>query len=207
MFRIALVLLVAAAPAVQDPPRPAIDKAMIAKFRSLTPEQKARLKERVEALRQLSPVERRRLAENLEKFRALAPERQKAMREKLEKMDPEERRKAVELAQGFFRWMNARYEEPNFPRAPFFRWIAAKRPEALNELKQLDPMARKDAFLKLAHEYRVVLIQQLRAHARRHGCITPEQFRELESEDFGKFWERAEALAPRGPSHRPPDKR
>ncbi|HEU4334721.1 MAG TPA: DUF3106 domain-containing protein [Candidatus Eisenbacteria bacterium] len=180
---------------------------MIAKFRSLTPEQKARLKERVDALRQLSPVERRRLADNLEKFRALAPERQKALREKLEKMDPEERRKAVELAQGFFRWMNARYEDPKFPRAPFFRWIAVQRPEALQELKQLDPMARKDAFLKLAHEYRVVLIQQLRAHARRHGCITPDQFGDLEAEDFGKFWERAEELGPRGPSHRPPAKR
>src|SRR5688500_6899065 len=124
MFRLALVILVAAAPAVQEPARPKIDKAMIAKFLSLTPEKKARLKERVEALKQLAPEERRRLRENFEKFRSLAPERQKALREKLEKMDPEERRKGVELAQGFFRWMNARYGEPKFPRAPFFRWVA-----------------------------------------------------------------------------------
>src|SRR5688500_7583377 len=98
MFRLAFLFLLAAAPAVQDKPR--IDKALIEKFRALTPEQKARLRDRVEALRQMSPAERRRLAENLEKFRALAPERQKAMRERLEKMTPEERKKSVELAAG-----------------------------------------------------------------------------------------------------------
>src|SRR5688572_26932707 len=108
MFALALLIAAAAAPADQDAARPTIDKALIEKFRALTPEQKARLKERVESLRKLSPTERHRLAENLDKFRALAPERQKVVRERLEKMSPEERRKAVEVAAGFFRWMNAR---------------------------------------------------------------------------------------------------
>ena len=71
-----LLGLVAAVAPSQDHARPAIDKALVEKFRALTPEQKARLRERVEALRKLTPAERRRLTENLDKFRALAPERQ-----------------------------------------------------------------------------------------------------------------------------------
>ncbi len=213
MLRLVLLCLVAAVPAAQEKDRPPIDRALVEKFKALTPEQKARLQERVEALRRLSPVERRRLVENLEKFRALEPERQKALRERLEKMDPEERRKAVELAAGFFRWMNARYGEPKFPRGAFFRWLSAKRPEALEEMKGLDPLARKDAFLKLAHEYRVIRIQQLRQHAKRHGCVSAEDVQALEGEDFGAFWEGAEKLARRCPNAskppgpRPSDKR
>jgi hypothetical protein len=213
MIRLALLCVLAAVPADQEPARPHIDKTLIEKFKALTPEQKARLKERVEALRRLPPAERRRLAENLEKFRALAPERQKALKERAEKMDPEERRKAVQLASGFFRWMNSRYGELRFPRAPFFRWVAAKRPEAFAELKGLEPLPRKDAFLRLAHEYRVVRLQQLSQHARRHGCITAGDVAALEAEDFGKFWEAAETLSRRcpnagkAPGPRPPDKR
>lgn len=211
MLRLAILLGLACAPAAQDQPaRPAIDRALLEKFRGLTPEQKARLRERVEAVRKLSPEERHRLIENLERFRSLAPERQKALRERLEKMDPDERRRQADLATGFFRWMQARYGPVRFPRQGFFRWVALRRPEALEELKALEPLPRKDAFLKLAHEYRVVLIQQLRQHARRHGCITTEQLQALEAEDFGPFWEGAEKLAracPNAPKRQAPPRK
>lgn len=212
MLRLALLVAVAAGPAVQESPRP-IDKALVEKFRALTPQQKARLKERVEALRQLSPAERRRLAENLDKFRALAPERQKAMRERLEKMDPEERRKAVELAAGFFRWMQARYGTVRFPRQAFFRWAAARRAPVFQGLKDLEPGPRIDALLRLAHEYRTVVSQQLRQHARRHGCVTPDEVQALDDLTFEEFWEGAEGIgrrcpkAPKGPPQPPPQKR
>jgi hypothetical protein len=203
MIRLALLLLVAAAPAVQES-RPAIDKALVEKFRALTPQQKARLKERVEALRQLSPGERRRLAENLEKFRALAPERQKAMRERLEKMDPEDRRKAVELAAGFFRWMQARYGPVRFPRQAFFRWAAARRAPVFQGLKDLEAGPRIDALLKLAHEYRPVHSQQLRQHARRHKCLTQEEVQALDDLTFERFWEDARCPQPKAPLPQPP---
>ena len=192
-MRIALLCLVAAAPAVQQ----RIDPALVEKFRTLTPEQKTKLRERVEALKKLTPEERRRLTENLDKYRALAPERQKAVRERMEKMNPDERKRAAELATGFFRWMNARYGEVRFPRSAFFRWTAARHPAAIEELKELDPLARKDAFLRLAHDYRVFRLQQIRMHARRHGCAAAEELKALEDEDFGRFWEAAEKLGRR----------
>lgn len=214
MFRLlALACLAAAAPAVQEKPRPPIDKALIEKFRALTPEQKARLKERVEALRQLSPGERRRLAENLEKFQSLPPERQKAMREKLQTMSPEDRKRAAELAHGFFRWMQARYGQVRFPRAAFFRWAAVKRTAAFEGLKDLEPGPRTDALLRLAHEYRGVVLLQLRQHAKRHGCYSEEDVRAVEDQNFGDFWEAAETLgrrcpkAPPRPAPRPQEKR
>jgi hypothetical protein len=200
MLRLALIFLVAAAPAVQEKPRPPIDKALIERFRSLTPEQKARLKERVESLRQLPPAERVRLAENLEKFRALAPERQKALRERVEKMDPEERRKSAELAAGFFRWMRARYGQVRFPRQAFFRWAAARRTPVFQGLKDLDPGPRTDALLRLAHDYRTVLTQQMRQHSRRHGCVPENEIQSLEELNFGEFWEAAEQIKSRCPS-------
>jgi hypothetical protein len=205
VLSIALLCLATVAPDVQD--RPRIDPALVERFRALTPEQKLRLKERVEALRKLSPEERRRLTENLDKFRAMAPERQKALRERMEKMNPDERKRAAELATGFFRWMNARYGEVRFPRSAFFRWTAARKPEAFEELKALDPLARTDAFLKLAHEYRVVRLQQLHQHARRHRCATPAELKSLEDEDFGTFWEAAEKFVRRcSPKPPPPPK-
>jgi len=206
MVRLAILLALACVAGTQESPRPRIDRALLEKFHKLTPEQKARLKERVEAVRKLAPEERRRLIENLEKFHSLAPERQKVLRDRLEKMEPDERRRQAELATGFFRWMQARYGAVRFPRQGFFRWVALRRPEAFEELKSLEPLPRKDAFLRLAHEYRVFLIQQFRQHERRHGCVTAEQIQALEAEDFGPFWEGAERLgracssAPKRPS-------
>src|SRR5262245_18584263 len=184
MFRLALLCFLAAAPAVQEADRPHVDKALVEKFRALTPEQKSRLKERVEALRRLPPAERRRLAENLDKFHALAPERQKAVREHVEKMDPEERRQAVELASGFFRWMNARYGPVKFPRQTFFRWAAARRTADFQGLKDLEPGPRIDALLRLAHDYRMTVTQQLRQHVRRHGCVPEQRVQALDEFSF-----------------------
>ena len=213
MLRIALLIAAAVAPADQETARPSIDKSLIEKFKALTPEQKARLKERVESLRKLSPTERRRLAENLDKFRALAPEHQKVVRERLEKMDPEDRKKAVELAAGFFRWMNARYGQVKFPRQAFFRWAAAKRTAEFQGLKDLEPGPRIDALLRLAHDYRMTVTQQLRQHAKRHGCVPESRVEALGELSFDEFWEGAESIgrecpkAPRGPSPRLQDKR
>jgi len=208
MILIALLGLFAA---VQDDARPAIDKALVERFRALSPEQKARLREKVETLRKLTPAERRRLAENLDKYRALAPERQKAVRERLEKMTPEDRRKAVELASGFFRWLNARYGPIHFPRQAFFRWAAARRSVAFQGLKDLEPGPRIDALLRLAHEYRAAVTLQLRQHARRHGCAPPEQAQALEDLTFEDFWKEADSLSRRcpksAPGPRPAEKR
>ena|SRR5688572_556915 len=206
-----LVALFGLLVANQESPRPAIDKALVERFRSLTPEQKARLREKVEALRKLTPAERRRLAENLDKFRALAPERQKAVRDRLEKMSPEERRQAMELAAGFFRWMNARYGQIQFPRQAFFRWAAARRAREFQGLKDLEPGPRIDALLRLAHEYRAAHAQQLRQHARRHGCAAPESLQSLDDLTFEDFWREADAVVRRcpktAPAPRPADKR
>lgn len=193
MFRIALMIAAALLPA-QEKPRPGVDRALVEKFKALTPEQKARLRERVEALKRLSSTERGRLAENLDKFRALAPERQKAVREKLEKMSPEERKKAVELASGFFRWMNARYGPVPFPRQAFFKWAAVRRPQEFQGLKDLEPGPRVDALLRLALEYRTAVSLQLRQHARRHGCATAEETQQLDEAAFEVFWERADQV-------------
>ena len=213
MFRIALLCILAAAPAVQESDRAPVDKAMVEKFRALTPDQKARLKERVEALRKLPPAERRRLAENLDKFRALAPERQKAVKERAEKMDPEERKKAVEVASGFFRWMNARYGPVKFPRQAFFRWAAARRTAEFQGLKDLEPGPRIDALLRLAHDYRTTVTQQLRQHAKRHSCDPEQRVQALDDLSFETFWDEAEAIgrkcakAPKVPAPKPQEKR
>lgn len=213
MLGIALLIAAAVAPSDQDSARPNVDKALIEKFRALTPEQKARLKERVEALRKLSPTERHRLSENLDKFRALAPERQKVVRERLEKMSPEERRKTVELAAGFFRWMNARYGPVKFPRQAFFRWAAAKRTAEFQGLKDLEPGPRVDALLRLAHDYRTTVTQQLRQHVLRHGCDPDSRAASLDDKAFEDFWVEAEDIgrkcpkAPKVPAPKSQDKR
>jgi len=181
--------------AAQEESKPKIDRALVERFRLLKPDQKEQLRKRLDAVKKLTPEERRRLHENLERFRALSKERQKALRERLEKMTPDERKQTAELATGFFRWMQARYGEVRFPRQAFFRWAAARRPEALEEMKGLEPGPRKDAFLKLAHEFREFLIQQLRQHARRHACVSASQLQGLEAEDFGAFWPAAEQLS------------
>ena len=200
MVGIAILILAVASPAMQEKPRPRIDKALVEKFRALSPEQKARLKERVEALRQVAPAERRRLLENLDKFRSLTPDRQKAVRERLETMTPEDRKRAAELAHGFFRWMQARYGQVRFPRQAFFRWAASRRAEAFEGLKDLEAGPRTDALLRLAHEYRGVVMQQHLQHSRRHRCYSADDVQALEEQNFGEFWEGAETLARRCPN-------
>ena len=126
-------------------------------------------------------------------------------------MSPEERRQAVELAAGFFRWMNARYGQVHFPRQAFFRWAAARRAPAFQGLKDLEPGPRIDVLLRLAHEYRVALALQIRQHVRRHGCASAEQVEALDDLTFEDFWKEAESLNRRcpkaAPGPRPADKR
>lgn len=207
MIRIALLAVVAALPAVQEKERPAIDRELVEKFRALTPEQKERLRRRVEALREMAPGERRRLAENLDRFRSMPADRQKAVRDRLEKMTPEERRRANEIAHGFFRRINARYGPVRFPRGPFFRWAATRRAEVFEGLKDLGEGPRADALLKLSHEYHGVFQAQLRQHARRHACVPEEDAKVLEDLTFADYWAAAEALqklCPNAPKRAPP---
>lgn len=206
MIRIALLAVVATLPAVQERERPAIDRELVEKFRALTPEQKERLRRKVEALRSLAPGERRRLSENLDRFRSMPAERQKAVRERLDKMTAEDRKRANEIAHGFFRRMHARYGPVKFPRGPFFKWAATRRADVFEGLKDLEEGPRADALLKLAHEYRGVVQAQHRQHARRHGCVTQEEAQALEDLPFADFWAAAEALQKRCPNvpKRPP---
>jgi hypothetical protein len=209
MIRLVLIVAVAGLPILQEQEKEAapIDPALVEKFRALSPEQKERLRRRVEALREIAPGERRRLQENLDRFRSMPPERQKAVRERLAKMSPEELRRANEIAHGFFRRMHARYGPVRFPRGAFFRWAAGRKAAEFETLKDLDDGSRADALLKLAHEYRGVLQGQVRQHARRHGCYTEKQAQDLEDLAFGDFWGEAEKLqksCPNAPKRPPP---
>ncbi|MDP1707521.1 MAG: DUF3106 domain-containing protein [Gammaproteobacteria bacterium] len=65
------------------------------RWKSMTPEQRARARERYEHFKQLSPEEQARIRERYEHFNQLPPEQQEELREQWNKMSPEERRKAL----------------------------------------------------------------------------------------------------------------
>ncbi len=165
-------------------------RARLSRFRKLAPEQKQKLRERVEQLKGLAPEERRRLGENLRRFREMPAPEQKRLREKLEKLPFEERRAMVELGAGFFRWAHQQGYADGFPRDVFFAWLkSARRPE-MERLRAMGPGDRKDAFLRLFHEFRNDRLKQFVDHARRHGCVGDEEIRRLRDLPVRDFWPR-----------------
>ncbi|MBI4564896.1 MAG: DUF3106 domain-containing protein [Planctomycetes bacterium] len=200
----ALAVAGRAGPAQEDrPSAPRVHRSLLERFKKLTPAQKERLRERLEIIKKMTPEERRRLRENLRRFRELPPARRRRIVERFEKMTPEERRRAIELASGFFRWMHGRFGVDRFPRRAFFGWMRARHRDALEKLKQLEPGPRKDEFLKLAHEYRVFRLKQIRDHAGRHGCIQEKELQGLTEASFPEFWVDLERLSLQCPKRHP----
>ena len=201
-FLMLFVMLPATLGVAQDKPK--VTRPMVERFKKLTPEQKRRLGERLEAFRKLTPEERHRLKENLERFRKLPPEKQEKLRGIFEKMTPEEKVRASELASGFAKWSKARLGVDSFPRLLFFRWAGTHHAGRLEELKSLDERKRKDEFLRLAHEFREVVLKQVEEHAALHHCVGAADLAKLREESFGQFWSLAELLNRQCPKRKGP---
>jgi hypothetical protein len=76
-------------------PQTKAKQALIEKWKSLSPRERERLREKHQTLKKMSPEERRRLKENLNRFKNLPPEKQEKLREnwqRIKDLPLEERR-------------------------------------------------------------------------------------------------------------------
>lgn len=188
-----LALLAAAAGATQESAN--VEQRRLQAFRSLPPEEQARLLRRLEELKKLPPEERQRLRENLKKIKTMSPEEVRRVREKVRRLTPEEQKAYAELAAGFFRWAHRQGYAAGFPRGLFFTWLKNERPEKIEEIRALRPEIegvdpRVDAFVKLSYEFRDVMRTRTEEHLRRHRCSDPEDAAALREASPREFWPR-----------------
>lgn len=166
----------------------AVDPVALQKIRSLSPEDRARLKQRLDEVRKLPPAEKQRLEENLKKLKALGADEVRKLREKATQLSSEEKKEYHELASGFFRWTKRRQIDPHFPRGLFFTWLKRERPEELQTIRSLDPGNRVDAFVKLYIQFRNDILSRAEQHAARHRCAPVHEIRELRDSAPDELW-------------------
>lgn len=167
----------------------AVDPVKLQKVRNLSPEERAKLMARLEELKKLSPVERQRLQQNLSKIKALPAEEVRKLREKATQLSGEEKKEYAELASGFFKWTR-REVRKDFPRGLFFTWVKREHPAEMQRIRDMDPPARVDAFVKLYTEFRNDALTRAEQHAARHKCVSPEEIRELRDSAPEEIWPR-----------------
>ena len=168
-----------------------IDREKLELIRKMSPEERAKLKERLDQLKRLPAVEQGRLRDNLTKIKAMPAEEVRKLKEKATKLTPQEVKDYSELAAGFGRWAHRNAE--GFPRGIFFTWLKGEKPEKMEEIRSLEEgpaSPRVNEFIKLAYEFRGVLMGRTEQHAQKHKCATPEDVKSLRDASFSEFWPR-----------------
>lgn len=197
MIRVALLVLVAAIPIFGQ--EASLDSEALARWRGMSDEEKARLRERLQKLKDLPREERERLKQNLERLNQLPPEKREALHSKARQLSPEEKKQYAELAGSFFRWARMRDPETgrNFPRMLYFTWLKSEKPGKIEELKGMEPSARHREFTHLYVEFYQAVLRHTAEHVRRHGCLTAKELEDLRELPVPEFWPKARELAER----------
>lgn len=159
----------------------------------MSPEERAKLKSRLEEIKKLSTEERERLKENLKKIKAMPAEEVKKAADRAAKLTPQEHKEVTELASGFFKWSKRMGYTEGFPRGQFFQWLKREKPGKIEEIRNMDPGAgspRVDEFIRLYHEFRGVALARTEEHVRRHKCIPPAEVQALGDLGARDFWVR-----------------
>lgn len=187
-----LTALVCAAAVAQTS---SVDPSKLEVVRNLSPEERELLKKRLDLFKKLPPEERARLRDNLSKLKAMPAEEVKKLREKVVKLTPDEQKEYTELAAGFFRWSSRMGYADGFPRGAFFHWLKNDRAQEIEEIRAMEAgpgSPRVDKFVKLYHEFRVVMLARTEQHLNAHRCSEPEllgDLRDAAPRDFWKQWQ------------------
>ena len=186
-----LVLLALCAAAQQG--SAAVDAQKLDMIRKMTPEERQKLKAKLQELKALPTVERVRLQDNLKKIKTMPAEEVVKLREKAQKLSPEEQKEYSDLAGGFFRWAHRMGYAEGFPRGQFFHWLKNEKPGEIAEIRSMEPgpgSPRVDRFLKLFHEFRGVMLVRTERHLRQHRCADPAVLAPLRELSATAFWPR-----------------
>jgi len=186
-----LVLFLATALVAGAQQSSSIDLQKLELIRRMSPEDRARLKERLEEIKKLSPDERERLKENLKKIKAMPAEEVKKAADRAARLSPQEHREITDLAAGFFRWSKRMGYQEGFPRGLFFQWLKREKPGKIEEIRAMDAGAgspRVDEFIRLYHEFRGVMYARTEEHVRRHKCIPMADVQALNDLGPREFW-------------------
>jgi len=184
----------APAGAQQASSTPSIDRDKLELIRKMSPEERAKLRERLEQLKKLPGEEKARLQDNLKRIKAMPAEEVRKLREKATKLTPEEARDYSELATGFSRWANRNAE--GFPRGLFFTWLKSEKPEKMSEIRAMEGGpggGRVDEFVRLANEFRGVMIARTEQHVQKHRCADAEALKSLR--EAAPFWPRWQEIS------------
>src|SRR6185436_6556219 len=150
--------------------------------RKMSPEERAKLKARLEEIKKLSPAERERLNDNLKKIKTMPAEEVKKATETAAKLTEKDHKEFVEMASDFFKWERRHGMNAGFPRGLFFQWLKREKPAKLDEIRAMEPgpgSPRINAFIHLSHEFRDHMFAKTEEHARRHHCIEPDEIQAL----------------------------
>ena len=186
-----MILLLAALCAQQG--NAAVDAQKLDMIRKMTPEERQKLKARLEELKALPTVERARLQDNLKKIKTMPAEEVVKLREKARKLSTEEQKEYSDLAGGFFKWATRMGYAEGFPRGQFFHWLKNEKPGEIAEIRSMEPgpgSPRVDRFLKLFHEFRGVILVRTERHLKQHRCAEPAVLAPLRELSATEFWPR-----------------
>jgi hypothetical protein len=168
-----------------------IDAEKLDLIRKMSPEERAKLKARLEEIKKLAPEERERLKENLKKIKSMPVEELKKATERAAKLTEKDHREFVELASGFFKWERRMGYQEGFPRGLFFQWLKREKPGKMEEIRLMEPgpgTPRVDEFIRLYHEFRDHTLAKTEEHVRRHKCIKSEDVQALGDLSPKEFW-------------------
>ena len=184
-----LAAMILALAALQAGP---IDRAKLERIRSMSPEERARLKARLERFRSLPEEERARLRENLQRIKSMTPEKVRQLRRKAMEIPEQQRRKLGEVARGFNRWFRGRLAFEGFPRGAFFTWLRIRKPERVEEVRS--KMGEASVFPGLMLEFRRATSTRTRGHLKSHGCSPPSALEALRRKPPAEFWKGIQEL-------------
>lgn len=198
LFTLVLFLATAAlAGAQQGSSVASIDREKLELVRKMSPEERAKLKARLDQLKRLPAVEKARLQDNLRRIKAMPPEEVRKLREKATKLTPEEARDYAELAGGFTRWAHRMGHLEGFPRGVFFTWLKVEKPGKMVDIRAMEPgpgSARVDEFVRLSYEFRGVMMARTEQHVQKHRCADAEALQVLREAAPSQFWPRWQEL-------------
>ena len=135
---IATALFVATAALLGAQKSSTIDREKLDLIRRMSPEERAKLKARLEELKKLPVEERERLSQNLQKIKSMPLDEVKKLKEKGQRLSPDEQKQYADLAQGFFHWARRQGYADGFPRGVFFAWLKRERAEKMKEIRDME---------------------------------------------------------------------
>lgn len=188
---IASALFVATAALLGAQKSSTVDREKLDLIRRMSPEERAKLKARLEELKKLPVEERERLSQNLQKIKSMPLDEVKKLKEKEQRLSPDEQKQYADLAQGFFHWARRQGYADGFPRGVFFAWLKRERAEKMKEIRDMEAgvgSPRVDEFVRLFYEFRDVTLTRTEQHVKHHKCAPAESIVTLRDSSPREFW-------------------